>query len=511
MFVAPGTHLVHEYASLGKPYVYSTPTTPLSQTPVLLKLNEALAQELGLDIHPLREQAGIDTLTGNLPWPEYEAFASIYCGHQFGVFVPQLGDGRAIFIAELRSGQKYHQLQLKGAGMTPFSRMGDGRAVLRSSIREYVASEAMHALGIPTTRALSLTGTADPVFRETTETAAVVCRVAESFLRFGHIEYFSSTKQHERLAELIDWHIERHHADLGDVQDDPNIRHEWLKWIIQQTARLVAQWQSVGFCHGVMNTDNMSLLGQTIDYGPYGFIDDFNIDHICNHSDHQGRYSYRNQPRIAHWNLYALTQAMIPVLGQSMEELQATLDEFPPIFEREHDQLFAKKLGILTEALNSKTKPLIEDTLKFLHEYKVDFTRFFRSIAALSPSSDVQENLEKWQQSAFFAIPLGQDQAIEQTKKWLGAWLAALKGDMASEQPLCELKWKETVEQTNPCIVPRNHLLQTAIEAAQKGDFGVLNHLLDALSDPFTASDKYKDLYAAPPAWAKEIELSCSS
>lgn len=511
MFVEPGTHLVHEYASLGKPYVYSTPATPLTQAPVLLKLNTSLVKDLGLNLENLSKPRGIDALTGNSPWPEYEALASIYCGHQFGVFVPQLGDGRALLIAELRSGKRYHQLQLKGAGLTPFSRMGDGRAVLRSSIREYVASEAMHALGIPTTRALSLTGTADPVFRETTETAAVVCRVSESFLRFGHIEYFSSTKQHDRLAELIDWHIEHQHADLGDVESDPNVRFKWLKWVIQHTAELVAQWQAVGFCHGVMNTDNMSLLAQTIDYGPFGFIDDFDIDHICNHSDHQGRYSYRNQPRIAHWNLYALRQAMIPVLGQSMEELQAALDEFPLLFEKQHDRLFARKLGLSTQSVSPSEKALIEETLRLLHELQIDFTRFFRSIRALSPSEDLQTNFSNWQKDSFFSVPLGQSNAVERTKEWLGQWQNALKQNDAIGEQADELEWKKAIEHTNPCIVPRNHLLQEVIESAQKGDFEKLNQLLEALSDPFVEHDKYSQLYAAPPAWAKEIELSCSS
>jgi serine/tyrosine/threonine adenylyltransferase len=511
LFVKPCAHLVHEYASLGKPYVYGTPTTPLSEQPALLQLNERLAHEIGLQATELMKGKGLDILTGNQPWPDYESIASIYCGHQFGVFVPQLGDGRALFIAELRSGKKYNQLQLKGAGMTPFSRMGDGRAVLRSSIREYVASEAMHALGIPTTRALSIVGTADPVFRETTETAAVVCRVSESFLRFGHIEYFSSTRQNERLADLVDWHIDRHHSDLGEVDNNPDVRFEWLKWIIQNTASLIAQWQSVGFCHGVMNTDNMSLLCQTIDYGPYGFMDSFNIDHVCNHSDHQGRYSYRNQPRIAHWNLFALTQAMIPVLKQSMDELQDALDLFPQQFEAEHNRLFARKLGIHAGAPAAQVKNLIEHTIKFLHDHEVDFTRFFRSLKSLCPSSDIISNLVKWQKDDFFAIPLGQDKAIEQTKKWLEAWLAALDTNKATEAKINTLEWRSEITKANPCIVPRNHLLQNVIDASRQGNQEPLNQLIQALSEPFIESTGYEHLYAQPPAWAKHIELSCSS
>lgn len=500
--------LVQEYASLGKPYLAEVPTTALRTPPTMLHLNEALALEVGLNVEQLASTQGIDVLSGNAPWPGYTSKASVYCGHQFGVFVPQLGDGRALLIAEVRKASQYRQLQLKGAGPTPYSRHADGRAVLRSSIREYLASEAMHALDIPTTRALSLTASADPVFRETTETAAIVCRVSESFMRFGHTEFFAYSNQLDALRNLLTWHIEQHHPeiDLGDTDASfQNGLLEWLNTVVARTAHMVAKWQAVGFCHGVMNTDNMSLLGLTIDYGPYGFVDGFDIDHICNHSDHQGRYSYRNQPRIAHWNLYALAQAVSTLMPDSKETLQSLLDGFADVFHEQHSSLFARKLGLPVEQ-GETVDTLIENTLKFMHEHTLDFTRFFRSISALNPSANVEQNFAAWQQSPFFALSLGEEAQVEGAKIWLGQWLA-LAGK--STVPLAD--WRNQLDRTNPAFVLRNHLLQKAIEQAEHGNFAEVNRLFIALSDPYQADSMPPEFMAEPPDWAKSLVLSCSS
>ena len=510
MFHNHDSILVQEYASLGKPYVFQVPPTPLRTSPSLLHLNEQLAQHIGLKPDALRTQSGVETLSGQQQWPAYSSLASVYCGHQFGVFVPQLGDGRALMLAEVRKGKQYRQLQLKGAGPTPFSRHADGRAVLRSSIREYLASEAMHALGVPTTRALSLTGSFDPVFRETTETAAVVCRVSESFLRFGHIEYFCYTNQLDALRSLLTWHIEQHQRDIDLGETDASFGHgllAWLKVVIKRTASLVAQWQSVGFCHGVMNTDNMSLLGLTIDYGPFGFIDAFDIDHICNHSDHQGRYSYRNQPRIAHWNLYALAQALSPLLPNSKEELQATLDAFADEFQQEHRELFLKKLGLADHTVDqSAPDALIENTLKLLHTHKLDFTRFFRSLNALNPKHKAAENLAKWQHSSFFEFKLGDENQIHDAAQWLDQW-----HQLAQHNPVPHHDWVNQVNAVNPAFVLRNHLLQQAIEQAQQGELSELNGLFKALSTPFDENALEARYTDKPPQWAQELVLSCSS
>lgn len=497
MFDVKSPVLTHRYAKLGKPFVYNVPATPLRETPHLLHLNESLSNALGLHPDSLRGKAAIDQLTGNQPWPGYSSVASIYCGHQFGVFVPQLGDGRALLIAEMDTPSGYQQLQLKGAGPTPFSRQGDGRAVLRSSIREYLASEAMHHLGIPTTRALSLTATADPVFRETTETAAVVCRVSPSFLRFGHIEYFTYSNQLDALKTLLLWHIQNQHPELASAHAEDQFEKtlfDWLAWVIQRTAKLMAQWQSVGFCHGVMNTDNMSLLGLTIDYGPYGFIDHFDIDHICNHSDHQGRYSYRNQPQIGHWNLYALAQALSPLLPHGKEELQSLLDSYVDHFQQAHRDLFCAKLGLNPAQANG----FEEDTLKFMHEQQIDFTRFFRSLSVITPELGLEQSWAQWQQSSFFALKLGQSEQVDAGRQWLGHWLAL--------QPNTD-----GLDAINPAFVLRNHLLQNCIEQSKTGDFSGIEDLYQALIDPFNAKAASADLYGEPPEWARSLVLSCSS
>lgn len=508
MFHNHDSILVQEYASLGSPYLAKVPATPLRTESTLLHLNQQLCMDIGLDPEKLVSPEGVAMLSGNSPFPDYDSRASVYCGHQFGVFVPQLGDGRALLIAEIRKGRQYRQLQLKGAGPTPYSRHADGRAVLRSSIREYLASEAMHALGISTTRALSLTASSDPVFRETTETAAVVCRVSESFLRFGHVEYFSYSNQLEALRNLLSWHIEQHHPeiDLGDTDDGFHKGLlQWLASVIDRTARMVAQWQAVGFCHGVMNTDNMSLLGLTIDYGPYGFVDGFDIDHICNHSDHQGRYSYRNQPRIAHWNLYALAQALSPLIPDSKDSLQHLLDGFAETFHEAHSALFASKLG-LPVLRGDAVDTLIENTLKFMHHHQLDFTRFFRSVSALSPQSNVVENFYLWQQSEFFPLTLGDETQLNDAQTWLGRWLSVVGNTDDTVQA-----WQDKLDKINPAFVLRNHLLQHAIEKAQRGDFSELNRLFDALSDPYNAAKIPADYMALPPEWAKTLVLSCSS
>ncbi|MCQ8895944.1 YdiU family protein [Limnobacter humi] len=509
--------LVQEYASLGQPFLTAVPTTPL-KTPVhWVSVNQALAGRIGIDPLGLQSSHGLDVCSGNAPWPGYPSMASVYCGHQFGVFVPQLGDGRALLIAEIRKGRQYHQLQLKGAGPTPYSRHADGRAVLRSSIREYLCSEAMHHLGVPSTRALSLTASSDPVFRETTETAAIVCRVSPSFLRFGHIEYFCYSNQHERLRELVAWHMDQQHPEIDQGNSDEAFSHavlQWLTVVIHRTAVLMAKWQAVGFCHGVMNTDNMSLLGLTIDYGPFGFMDGLDVDHVCNHSDQHGRYSYRNQPRIGHWNLYALAQALTPLIRADKDQIQAVLDDYAAVFHQHHNTSFAIKTGLLSpETPAQPSTPVIdnavESTLQFMHQHQLDFTRFFRSLSVLNPMASVDENFAAWQSSAHFPLALGDEAQIDQAKAWLGnwqQWFESIHGRAMLDLPV----WRAGLNQVNPAWVLRNHLLQQAIDTAQHGDFTEVNRLAAALSHPFDEQHPASDM-AAPPEWARGLVLSCSS
>ncbi|HEX4842213.1 MAG TPA: YdiU family protein [Limnobacter sp.] len=508
MFHNRDSILVHEYAALGVPFVTPVPATPFKTPVQMLHFNAKLAESIGLGAQSLGSETGLAVLSGNKPWPNYNAIASVYCGHQFGVFVPQLGDGRALMIAEVRKGSQYRQLQLKGAGPTPYSRHADGRAVLRSSIREYLASEAMHALGIPTTRALSLTACSDPVFRESTETAAVVCRVSESFLRFGHVEYFAHTGQLDALRQLLTWHIEQHHPEIDLGDSEAAFEHGLLLWfntVVLRTAKLMADWQSVGFCHGVMNTDNMSLLGLTIDYGPYGFVDDFHIDHICNHSDESGRYSYRNQPRLGHWNLYALAQALLTLLRSHKDQVQTMLDEYAEVFAVEHTQRFAVKMGLPSHT-GEDVNALVENTLKLMHAHHLDFTRFFRSLAQLDPHASPVQNFGLWQRSPHFAIALGDESQVNDAQAWLNEWHA-----LACNTQQSTAVWQHERRAVNPAVVARNHLLQSAIEQAQQGDMAELNRLYGALSDPYNDEHLPAHYTAAPPDWAKTLVLSCSS
>lgn len=418
--------------------------------------------------------------------------ATAYSGHQFGVWAGQLGDGRAILLGDI-AGQ---ELQLKGAGKTRFSRMGDGRAVLRSSIREFLCSEAMHALGIPTTRALSIVGSDLPVRRETMETAAVCARLAPSFMRVGHFEHFASLQNHARLKELADCLIQAHYPECLQAEDS---YLELFKKICERNATLVAQWQAVGFCHGVLNSDNISVLGLTIDYGPFGFLDHFQIDHICNHSDQGGRYAYHRQPQIMHWNMACLASAMIPLVELGCEEKEAqdllriALEEFPIIYAQVWQAFFRKKLGFTVEEDGDIT--LIERLLQAMHDSKVDFTTFFRRLGELKTDALVGQ------------ISLRNDfvdrDVIDQ---WFSEYLARLHREGSND-----LSRHKSMNQINPKYVLRNHLAQKAIEQAQKKDFSEVTKLLNILSKPFDDQLEHEAYALAPPPHLDSIEVSCSS
>ena len=300
------------FAALGPAFFTRLAPTPLP-APHWVGSNEALAQELGLDSDWFQSDAALQVFSGNQRLPGTDPLASAYSGHQFGMWAGQLGDGRAILLGETAAGT---EVQLKGSGLTPYSRRGDGRAVLRSSIREFLCSEAMHALGIATTRALCITGSPEPVRRESIETAAVVTRTAPSFIRFGHFEHFASRNQLAELRQLADYVIDRHYPECRNSQAfDGNAYAALLQAVSERSATTAAQWQASGFCHGVLNTDNMSILGLTIDYGPFQFLDAYVPNHVCNHSDTQGRYAFHHQPNIVYWNLLRLGQALQPLIG----------------------------------------------------------------------------------------------------------------------------------------------------------------------------------------------------
>ncbi len=470
---------------LGAPFVVAQMAMPLP-SPHWVARNHELARSLGVAAW-LQSAAALASLSGHAA-PPGGALTSVYSGHQFGVWAGQLGDGRAVLLGEWQAPDGGVEVQLKGSGLTPYSRMGDGRAVLRSSIREYLCSEAMHALGIPTTRALALVGSPLPVRRETVETAAVVTRIATSFLRFGHFEHFThSAEDIGALRFLTDAAIARYFPELqGSAQPYAAL----LESVTRRTATLMAQWQSVGFCHGVMNTDNMSLLGLTIDYGPFGFLDAFDPGHICNHTDTQGRYAYARQPNVAFWNLHALAQALMPLIEDSDVAL-AALEPYKTAFPAAFMAAMRAKLGLLTR--RDEDRELIDDVLRLMAKDRADFTITWRRLASFVPagSNDTQRDLFI-DREAFDA--------------WAARYAARLQaeGSVGNERAV-------RMRASNPKFVLRNHLVETAIQRAQAGDFSEVERLHKVLQRPFDEQPEHDADAGFPPAWAQQLEISCSS
>ena len=386
-----GSQRAGSFAQLGTTFLTRLPAAPLP-APYVVGFSAETAALLGFDPSIAEDPTFAEYFSGNTTrdWPAQALpYATVYSGHQFGVWAGQLGDGRALGLGEVEHDGTRLELQLKGGGRTPYSRMGDGRAVLRSSIREYLCSEAMHHLGIPTTRALCVIGSDQPVRREEVETAAVVTRVAPSFVRFGHFEHFYSNDRVEALRSLADHVIERFYPAMKEA-DDPYLA--LLDEAVRTTADLLVEWQAVGFCHGVMNTDNMSILGLTIDYGPFGFMDAFDANYICNHSDNQGRYAYRMQPQIAYWNLFCLAQGLLPLLGERYEDsvrgeravkdAQGVLEGFKARFAPALERRMRDKLGLETERPGDDQ--LANRLFEIMHANRADFTLTFRNLSRIS-------------------------------------------------------------------------------------------------------------------------------
>lgn len=480
------------FAELPSAFYSRQNCTPLHQ-PYLICRNDVAANLIGLDTTEFQNPSFIEAFTGNLALPQFSPLAAVYSGHQFGVWAGQLGDGRAILLGDVALGpnqaETHMELQLKGAGQTPYSRMGDGRAVLRSSIREFLCSEAMASLGIPTSRALCVTGSDKYVMRETPETAAVVTRLAPSFVRFGSFEHWFYNHKHEELKILADYVIAQSYPHLK------NHAHPYqalLKEVTHRTAKLVAQWQSVGFMHGVLNTDNMSILGLTLDYGPFGFMEAYDPDHICNHTDQQGRYSYKNQPKIGHWNCYALGQALLPLIGE-VDDVHAALSDYESVFDGSMAQLWQAKLG-LQESL-PHDQELIASLLLIMQHNHIDFTWFFRQLANLRSEINTEDTVLRdmfLDRSAFDA--------------WAGQYRSRLKQENSQDEDR-----KRRMHAVNPKYVLRNYLAQVAIEKAQKKDFSEVQKLLTILQHPFDEQPEHDSYAALPPTWAASLEVSCSS
>ena len=473
------------FAALESDFYTELRPTPLP-SPHWVGTSHSVAQLLELPEGWHQSEEALQALTGNQLLAGSTPLASVYSGHQFGVWAGQLGDGRAILLGETASGW---EVQLQGAGRTPYSRMGDGRAVLRSSIREFLCSEAMHGLGVPTSRALCITGSPGPVRREEIETAAVVTRVARSFVRFGHFEHFAANGQEAALQTLADYVIDRYYPECRDGTGlAGNPYAALLQAVSERTARLMAQWQAVGFCHGVMNTDNMSILGLTIDYGPFQFLDAFVPGHVCNHSDSQGRYAYNRQPNVAYWNLFCLAQALLPLIGDQDLAKQA-LESYKTVFPEAFMAQMRAKLG-LAEASDGDGA-LIDGILLLLAQNGVDYPIFWRRLSHAVGTQDMEPVRD------LFADRAGCDQ-------WLLLYSEHSRHMDVAHQADLMLK-------TNPKFVLRNHLGEQAIRAAKLGDFGELQTLQRLLERPFDEHPGH-DAYAAfPPDWASSIEISCSS
>ena len=455
------------------------------EEPTLVSSNPLLAKQLGIDPEELNSPELLQIMSGNQIAENSQPFAVVYSGHQFGIWAGQLGDGRAITLGELEHADgTLWDIQLKGAGPTPYSRFADGRAVLRSSIREYLCSEAMHGLGIATTRALCLVNSKTPVYREEVESGATVCRVARSHIRFGSFEHFHYRNQPESVKALADYVIQRHFPEWADS------RHKYqslLENCVLKTAKMIAQWQSVGFNHGVMNTDNMSILGDTIDYGPFGFFDQYDPDFICNHSDTQGRYSFKNQPSVGLWNLNALATSLTSLLDS--EQIIDALKQYEPEFLKQYRHIMAQKIGL--EEYRKEDEQLLNQLLNMMQDNGVDYSLFFRQLCYYGGENNSIRD--------YFVNR-------EQFNSWAEKYNQRLQ-----QQALTDQQRSEKMLAINPKYVLRNYMAQTAIEKSQAGDYSEVELLLEILQNPFDehpCAEKYAGL---PPDWAGSISVSCSS
>ena len=447
---------------------------------------------------------------GNELLPGMAPYAACYGGHQFGHWAGQLGDGRAITLGETvnAAGERW-ELQLKGAGPTPYSRRADGRAVLRSSIREFLCSEAMHHLGVPTTRALSVVTTGEPVMRDMfydghakAEPGAVVCRVAPSFIRFGNFEIFAARGEDETLRQLVDFTIARDypHLEGGTAAK----RAAWLAQVCERTAEMVVHWMRVGFVHGVMNTDNMSILGLTIDYGPYGWLDDFDPNWTPNTTDAQGRrYRYGQQPGVAQWNLIRLAEALSPAFDGE-QPLRDALDRYAAVFTPGYDAIMAAKFGFRDRG--EAEHALIGDGLALLYEAEMDFTRFFRALGEIGDAIPEQDAVALL--GDVFYDEQKRAAHAERLEAWLRGWHARVAVEPAAAR-------RERMHRANPRYVLRNYLAQEAIDLAEQGDASRVHELLDVMRRPYDDQPGRERFAQKRPDWARHRAgcsmLSCSS
>lgn len=484
----------NSYAHLGDAYSQHQQPTPIAQ-PSWIAWNERLAERLGWPTAWRDNPAALAALAGNALLPGSEPVAAVYAGHQFGSYNPQLGDGRALLLGEIITpdGVRF-DVQLKGAGRTPFSRGGDGRSPMGPVVREYLVSEAMFALGVPTSRALAAVATGEPVYRNRPEPGAVLTRIACSHLRVGSVQFFAMSQGGEGLPELVDYAVSRHFPDALAAAQATNSAVSSAEVLLDQTGRalasLVAQWQGLGFIHGVLNTDNMLLSGETIDYGPCAFMDSYDSTKVFSAIDTQGRYAYRNQPGIVHWNLSVLAQCLLPLLNDDADKAlamaQASVDQFPAHFSAVHEAILAAKFGF--DHFGANDRPLVDDFFRVLGEDYLDFTLAFRWLTEqASAELDHCPIAELFEPSA-------------KLRAWHSNWQDRRKQNKApSEQSI------GAMQRSNPVVIPRNHRVAQAIADAEGANFETLRQLNQRWQNPFTWQDG-DQLFAAAPSSEEVVQ-----
>ncbi len=488
--------------------------------PALVCLNHAVAKQIGFDAKFLTSPDGIALLAGNHVPGDAAPLAMAYAGHQFGGWVPQLGDGRAILLGEvLESGGTRFDVQLKGAGRTPFSRGGDGRAWLGPVMREYLLSEAMHALGVPTTRALAAVTTGETVYRESALPGAVLVRIARSHIRVGTFEYFLGRGMQDELQTLLDYAIARFYPDIADAD---NKAIAFLDAVSERTAQLIAKWQCIGFIHGVMNTDNMNVSGETIDYGPCAFMDEYSAGKVFSSIDVKGRYAYRNQPGIAQWNMAVLAQCLLSQINEDQElavaAAQKSIDAFPARYESYYQVGMAKKLGVDLNENPPRAQPISDlsnELFELMERGNADFPLTFRHLAELAAAQiridqvKTQDNLNQQQQSAlndflsqFHSNANLQNELIE----WTVHWMSSLPEDTAKRQHAVT-----GMLASNPTIIPRNHQIEQAIAAGCDENYAPFLELLDAVKNPYSDDPRFADYRLPPEADQRVTQTFCGT
>jgi serine/tyrosine/threonine adenylyltransferase len=480
--------------------------------PTLIHANIDVAQQIGLPPKDVTTDDFLSVFSGAKIYPNTQPFAMCYAGHQFGNWAGQLGDGRAINLMEVTHEGKNFTLQLKGAGPTPYSRTADGFAVLRSSIREYLCAEAMHHLGVPTTRSLSLISSGDLVLRDVMydgnpayEKGAIVCRVAPSFIRFGNFEIFAARQDHTNLKLLADFTIQHHFPSIKETGKEKYI--QFFEAVSKSTLEMILHWQRVGFVHGVMNTDNMSIHGITIDYGPYGWLEDYSPTWTPNTTDNQHkRYRFENQPQIGLWNLYQLANAIYPLIEET-QPLEAILDAYTKAYDLKYLQMMQSKLGF--QINDKEDRNLIQELIDLLQEIATDMTIFFRNLSLVLKNDTPATALTKIEFAFYNTNDCNENLALR-WHNWFSKYIDRLQLEIVSDA-----ERSNAMNQVNPKYVLRNYMAQLCIDAAEKGDYTILNELYELLQNPYQEQPEYEKWYTKRPDWAKDkigcSMLSCSS